>query len=113
MRQPDWEGGQHSCREKAAVTAEAVEEWNCTCVCVYVYVRACMRIYIYISVHISVAHVVVCVCVCVCVCVYVHARACMHILSVYLNLLCMWFGVGKYTYVHLLSRRGGLPHVIL
>ena len=86
MYQPDREGGQRSCREKAAVTAEAVEGWNCAyCVCVRM-------------------------CVCVCVCVCVHERACMHR---YIYPLCMWFGVGKYTYVHLLSRRGGLPHVIL
>ena len=49
------EGGQCSCREKAAVTAEAVEGWNCACVCVCVCVCAHARAYacmplIYISV---------------------------------------------------------------
>ena len=90
-------GGQCSCREKAAVTAEAVEGWNWACVCVCV--RVCVR-----------------VCACVCVCVYVHACVCVHARACmrrYIYPSCMWFGVGKYTYVHLLSWRGGLPHVIL
>ena len=39
MHQPDWEGRQCSCREKAAVTAEAVEGWYCACVCVCVCTR--------------------------------------------------------------------------